>query len=140
MNYRETLYALIRFWESLRLKAYLCPAGVPTIGYGSTGPDVRMGMPPWTKEQAETRMEQDAEVYICATKKYCPTLQDQQIAAIADFAYNLVVTRLVASTLRRKLNANDIAGAKRELAKWVYGGGKMLPGLVKRRQAEAVLL
>ncbi|HEY6019157.1 MAG TPA: lysozyme [Candidatus Paceibacterota bacterium] len=134
-----TLKDLIRRFEGLRLKAYLCPAGVPTIGYGSTGPDVKLGMQ-WTKEQAESRLDTDAARYQSATLKLCPSLAEDNIAAISDFAYNLGPTRLAGSTLRRKLNAGDIAGAKRELRKWVWAGGRKLPGLVIRREVEASML
>ncbi len=136
---RETLYALIRFWESLRLVAYKCPAGVWTNGYGSTGPDVKEGVV-WTKEYSEERMRTDAEISIHITQKLCPLLEGNQISSISDFVYNLGGTRLAGSTLRRKLNKGDIAGAKKELMKWVHGGGRILPGLVKRRQAESNLL
>lgn len=136
----ETLYKLIRHFEQLRLRAYLCPAGVPTNGYGSTGRDVYIGMPDWTVEQAETRMERDAGVHWLAALKYCPVLMGDQVAAIADFSYNVGATRLKASTLRRKINARQWPAARRELLKWVHGGGRVLPGLVIRRHAEAAML
>lgn len=60
--------------------------------------------------------------------------------AIVDFAYNLGVGRLQTSTLRRKINAQDWAGAKAELMRWTRGGGRVLPGLVRRREAEIALL
>jgi lysozyme len=62
------------------------------------------------------------------------------MAAITDFAFNLGLTRLKASTLRRRLRAGDLAGAAAELRKWVRGGGRVLAGLVLRREAEAALL
>lgn len=130
---------MIRRFEGLRLKAYVCPAGVLTCGYGSTGPDIKSDTA-WTKEQAETRMSSDAAVFVSATRKLCPGLVDDSCAAIADFAYNLGATRLAGSTLRRKLNAGDLEGARHELRKWVRGGGRVLPGLVLRREAEATLL
>jgi lysozyme len=135
----EVLLELIRRFEGLRLKAYLCPAGVPTIGYGSTGPDVKLGMT-WPIEKAEARMAQDAAVHVAAARRYCPALEGAALGAIADFSYNLGATRLKSSTLRRKLNAGDMEGAKVELARWVRGGGRILPGLVIRRAAEAALL
>lgn len=136
----DALLALIRRFEGLRLRAYLCPAGVPTIGYGSTGKDIKLGQA-WTRAQAEARLISDAAGYVHATRKLCPRLADSDhIAAIADFAYNLGSTRLAGSTLRRKLNAGDWVGAQAELRKWVRGGGRILPGLVIRRETEAVLL
>lgn len=135
----EALPLLIRRFEGLRLKAYFCPAGVLTCGYGSTGPDIKPDTA-WTKEQAEARMMADAARFTVATDKLCPGLPDPARAAAADFAFNLGATRLAGSTLRRKLNARDWPGARQELAKWVRGGGRVLPGLVARRAAEAALL
>lgn len=140
MTASDLLKALIRRFEGLRLKAYLCPAGVPTIGYGSTGPDVKLGMS-CTLEQAEARMASDAAVFLAGTLASVPTADtDGRRAALADFAYNLGLTRLKASTLRRRALANDWDGVRVELAKWVRGGGSVLPGLVVRRKVEAELL
>jgi lysozyme len=136
------LYALIRRFEGLRLKAYLCPAGVWTVGYGSTGPGIGPGVQ-WTKEQSEERMRQDAQRFASAALKLCPRLylaEPEKTAAIADFAYNLGSTRLAGSTLRKRINEGDWPAAQRELRKWVFGGGVKLPGLVLRREAEAKLL
>jgi lysozyme len=135
----QTLLELIRRFEGLRLKAYYCPAGVLTCGYGSTGPDIKKDTV-WTKEQAEDRMIKDAEGYSVAAKKLCPGAVGDSWDALADFAYNLGGTRLAGSTLRRKYNRGDIAGAKKEIVKWVYGGGRKLPGLVLRRHIESTLL
>jgi lysozyme len=60
--------------------------------------------------------------------------------AIVDFAYNLGVGALQTSTLRRKINAQDWEGAREQLMRWVRGGGRILPGLVKRREAESLLM
>ena len=135
----DKLLDLIRRFEGLRLKAYLCPAGVWTCGYGSTGPDVAAGVT-WTRPQAEGRMKADAIAFDRAARNLCPKQHEDTTAALADFAYNLGSTRLAGSTLRRKINSGDVEGAKRELAKWVRGGGRVLPGLVLRRAAEAALL
>ena len=135
----DVLLSLIRRFEGLRLRAYYCPAGVLTCGYGSTGPDIKPDTA-WTPEQAEARMQLDATRFESITSKLCPVIQGDARAAIADFAYNLGATRLKASILRRKINAGDMAGARTELAKWVRGGGRVLPGLVMRRAAEAALL
>lgn len=136
---REVLYALVRQFEGLHLKAYICPAGVPTIGYGSTGKDIKLGMV-WTREQCEARMAADCEVFYRGTAALCPQLRGPALGAIASFAYNCGLTRLAGSTLRKRLNAGDIEGAKLELMKWTRGGGRVLNGLVARRKAEALLL
>jgi len=132
---RDILMALVRQFEGLRLRAYYCPAGVLTCGYGATGPDITPATV-WTPEQAEERMTRDAELYLAAARKLCPGLSPAPLAAVADFAYNLGATRLSASTLRRKINKGDMEAAAMEFSKWVYAGGRKLPGLVARRECE----
>jgi len=133
------LYRLIKRFEGCRLVPYLCPAGVWTCGWGSTGPDVIPGQA-WTQDYADRRMTQDAIRFARGALALCPTLTGAAHAAIADFAYNLGLGRLRASTLRRRINAGDMAGAVAELKKWTRGGGRVLPGLVARRAAEAEML
>lgn len=133
------LYKLIKRFEGCRLTPYICPAGVWTCGWGSTGRDVFPGRK-WTQEYADERMEMDAAKFATGTLLLCPALTGDSLCAIADFAYNLGLGNLKASTLRRKLLAGDYEAARRELERWVYGGGRKLPGLVLRRQAEAALL
>lgn len=138
MNLDE-LYRLIRRYEGCKLMPYLCPAAVWTCGWGSTGPDVFPGRA-WSQEYADRRMAIDAARFARGALAYCPRLSGDALCAIADFAYNLGLGRLQASTLRRRLNAEDWDGARVELAKWINGGGRKLPGLVLRRAAEAALL
>lgn len=133
------LYELIRRFEGCRLVPYLCPAGVWTCGWGSTGPDVFPGQR-WTQEYADQRLALDAARFAAGALAACPGLRGDALCAVADFAYNLGLGRLKASTLRRRLNEGDMEAAKLELAKWVRGGGRVLPGLVLRRAAEAALL
>lgn len=121
------------------LMPYICPAGVWTCGWGSTGFDVFPGKP-WTQEYADLRLEADAIRFARGTIAYCPELDERALCAIADFAYNLGLGRLQSSTLRRRLNAGQFDQAKDELRKWVNGGGRKLPGLVLRRECEAQLL
>jgi lysozyme len=135
----DTLYKLIKRFEGCHLKPYLCPAGVWTCGWGSTGPDVFPGRP-WTQEYADARLEMDAAKFAKGTVLLCPALDGERLCAIADFAYNLGLGNLRASTLRRKLNEGAYEAARRELGRWVRGGGRVLPGLVIRRHTEAALL
>lgn len=135
----ETLYQLIRRFEGCHLMPYICPAGVWTCGWGSTGPDVIPGKR-WTQAYADKRLEMDANKFARATAVLCPGISGESLCSIADFAYNLGVGRLKASTLRKKLNARDWEAAGRELRKWVNGGGRKLPGLVKRREVERAIL
>jgi len=138
----KLLYDLIRRFEGLRLKPYLCPAGVPTVGYGHTGPDVTLKSPPITPSIAETLMQSDADAFAAKAAKLSPLLlaHPDRHAAIADFCFNLGSTRYKASTLRRKVNAQEWEEAADELRKWVWGGGRKLPGLVARREAERLLM
>lgn len=139
----EPLRALIRRFEGLRLKPYKCPAGVPTIGYGTTS-GVTMETPAITPELAEELMRKDAEKFALAVIKLSPVLglpwHNDRLCAIADFSYNLGTGRYKISTLRKKVEEGDWEEAAEQLHKWVYGGGRKLPGLVARRAAEAALL
>ena len=128
------LLKLIKRFEGCKLKAYYCPAGILTIGWGATG-DISIGEI-WTQEQADKRLEQDALKFFVGTKKLLPNASDKVIIACSDFAYNLGLGALKTSTLRRKILAGDIEGAKSQLARWNKGGGRVLRGLVLRRQAE----
>lgn len=118
---------------------YWCPAGVLTCGWGSTGPDVFPGMP-WTQEYADRRMVQDALRFAKGTLILCPGLSADRLSAISDFSYNLGLGNLRASTLRKRLNSGYYERAKTELRRWVRGGGRVLPGLVLRREVEALML
>lgn len=133
------LYVLIRRFEGCRLVPYLCPAGVWTCGWGSTGVDVFPGRA-WTQDYADRRMAQDALRFARGAALACPGLDGDRLCAIADFAYNLGLGALRASTLRRRVNEGQWDAAKAELRRWVRGGGRVLPGLVLRREAEARLL
>jgi lysozyme len=138
---------LCRKFEGLRLRPYLCFAGYPTIGYGTVnkpdGTKVSMDDPPISKETAEDWLMQElAATYLPGVLRASPGLlgHPQTLGALTDFAYNLGVPRYRSSTLRKRIDAQDWAGAKQELSRWVYGGGKKLPGLIRRRAAEAALL
>ena len=143
----EVAATLCRPFEGLRLKPYICPAGYPTIGYGTVfkpdGTKVTMEHPPITKETAEAWLLHELRHnYLAGVLKASPGLlaRPRALGAMADFAYNLGVARYRSSTLRRRVDAQDWEAAKEELMKWVCGGGKVLPGLVRRREAEAKFL
>jgi lysozyme len=123
-----------------RAYPYVCPAGYHTIGFGHL---CKPDHPPITQEEAEAYLALDLVKALNATLRYCPVLateQENRLAAIVDFTFNLGAGRLQTSTLRRRVNMRDWSSATQELCRWVYGGGKMLPGLVARRQAEVALL
>ena len=138
--------SLCRQFEGLYLKPYLCPANVATIGFGSTryedGRRVTLADPPITKARAEELLRWELnKVCVPAVARSCPDLKEpKKLAALLDFTFNLGSGNLHSSTLRKKINAEDWDAAQLELAKWVRGGGRVLPGLVKRRTAEAALL
>lgn len=85
-------------------------------------------------------MHMDALKFARGTAALCPSLKGDRLSAIADFAYNLGLGALQASTLRRVVNAGAWDQAKTQLMRWVRGGGRVLPGLVRRRKAEADLI
>ena len=123
-----------------RAHPYLCPAGYWTIGYGHLCDPKH---PPITEAEAEGFLAADLKTALNATLRYCPVLATElegRLAAIVDFTFNLGAGRLQTSTLRRRLNQRDWPSAASELRRWVYGGGKVLPGLVARRDAEVALL
>lgn len=126
---------LIKRFEGLELKAYKDSVGILTIGYGHTHA-VKAG-DVITGEQADSFLREDlqvAELTINTNVKV--KLTQGQFDALASFVFNLGSGNFVKSTLIRKLNAGDYAGAADEFGKWVNAGGKKLPGLVKRRAAE----
>lgn len=123
-----------------RAYPYICPAGYWTIGYGRL---CKPDHPPIDEEEGETYLRQDLRTALAATLRYCPVLAAEsecRLAAIVDFTFNLGAGRLQTSALRRRVNQRDWIAASQELRRWVYGGGKVLPGLVTRREAEATWL
>jgi lysozyme len=123
-----------------RAHPYVCPAGYWTIGFGHLCDPKH---PPITEAEAEVYLAHDLMTALNATLRYCPVLATEprrRLAAIVDFTFNLGAGRLQTSTLRRRINQQDWPDAAHELRRWVYGGGKVLPGLVARREAESALL
>lgn len=145
MKPSEACLNIIRACEGFSSKPYICPAGVPTIGYGSTryedGTKVTMSDAPITQDRANAIMLATLQSeYAPAVDRYVKVpLTQGQYDALVDFAYNAGAQNLRNSTLLRKLNTGDYPGAAAEFGKWVYGGGKELPGLVKRRAMERAL-
>lgn len=144
----EIAAALCRRFEGFYSKPYLCPAGVPTIGYGAThyldGRPVRLSDPPISREAGERLLLRMLETtYIPALLKLCPGIAQAtpgQFAAMIDFTFNVGGSRLAASTLRKRVNAGAWGEVPAELRKWTRGGGRVLRGLVVRREAEAALV
>ena len=134
---------LIQQFEGLYLKPYLCPAKIPTIGYGNTfyenGTPVTMKDEPITKERAISlflRIIQPFEDNVTALLK--KSVNQQQFNALVSFAYNVGVGAFGNSTLLKKVNANPNDPTIRdEFMKWVKVNGAVFTGLVNRRKAEA---
>ena len=126
--------------DPTRAQPYVCPAGFWTVGYGHLCDPAH---PPITLAQAEVYLASDLVTALNATLRCCPVLAAEpqgRLAAIVDFTFNLGAGRLQTSTLRRRINQRDWAAVANELRRWVYGGGKVLPGLAARREAEVALL
>ena len=143
----ELAAELCRKYEGYRAKPYLCPAGVPTIGYGSTyyadKRKVTLEDQPIEEGSARALLMVELEhTYLPGVLRNCPVLatNERRCNAIVDYAYNLGVGRLQTSTLKRKINAQDWDGVQEQLMLWTKGGGKVLPGLVARRKAECLLV
>lgn len=136
---------VIKKHEGFRNKPYLCPAGVPTIGYGNTyypdGSKVKMTDKPLSKDIADVLLRLVVEDFEECVNKYVKSdINQNQFDALVSFAYNLGCGNLKKSTLLKKVNANpyDIT-ISNEFAKWDKAGGRRLRGLTIRRHDEAVL-
>jgi lysozyme len=138
---------LIRKWEGLRLSAYLCPAGVWTIGYGATGPNIKPGLR-WTRAQADDDLLRRCRALLKDVRGLVRVpVSEAQMGALVSLAYNIgtdidadeIAEGLGDSTLLRKLNRGDYDGASREFPKWKHAGGRTLAGLIKRRADERAL-
>lgn len=133
---------LIKEFEGFRAIAYLCPAKVWTIGYGTTkinGLPVQSGMKITTQE-AEVFLEEDLKQFEDAVNQNTTTsLNQNQFDALVCFVYNVGVGNFKKSTLLKKVNAQDFVGASLEFAKWNKANKKVLPGLTRRREAERKL-
>lgn len=129
---------MIATHEGLRLEAYLCPAGVWTIGYGHTK-GAKPGMT-ITRQQAEALLREDLLTAENTVNRLHLKLNQNQFDALVSFVFNVGSGNFQRSTLLKKIqaNANDPAIAS-EFNKWNRGGGRVLPGLVKRRKQEAEL-
>lgn len=144
MRTTSTGINLIKYSEGLRLDAYICPAGIPTIGYGSTsypdGKPVKMG-DSITESQASQLLQDTVASFEKGVRRLVTRdLTPNQFSALVSFAFNLGLGALERSTLLKKVNANPTdPSIREEFHRWVHAGGKVLPGLVTRRKAEADL-
>lgn len=130
---------LIKQFEGCRLKAYKCPAGVWTIGYGHTGADVKE-YTIISQTQADKFLAQDVLIHANNVSKLVRVpLTQNQFDALVSFEYNVGYGNFLKSTLLKKINASDYTGAANEFEKWTYSNKKKLNGLLKRRMKEKEL-
>jgi len=135
---------LIKSFEGLGLKAYLCPSGVLTIGYGHTG-KVRGNkitlQTTITPEEAETLLKEDLTRFEKAVDSLVKVpLNNNQFDALVSFVFNIGINAFSGSTLLKLLNSGDYKGASQQFKRWIYGNSnKVLEGLKKRRTAEEKL-
>lgn len=134
----QTGIDLIKHFEGLRLEAYRDPTNVITIGYGHTK-TAQMGQV-ITEKGAESLLRKDIAVHSEPIERLVKVqLTQGEYDALCSFIFNLGEPAFKSSTLLRKLNSGDKVGAAKEFDKWVYAGGKVLPGLKRRRAAERTL-
>ena len=138
MNISEEGLSLIKKFEGLELEAYKCAAGVWTLGYGHTA-GVQEG-DVWSEEQANEQLKIDMHIYAdyINDQVTCP-LSQNQFDALVSWVFNLGPTNLRNSTLLKVLNSGDYEGVPAQIKRWNKAGGKVLEGLIRRREAEALL-
>lgn len=129
---------LIKHFEGFKREPYLCPAGVWTIGYGTTQ-GITAKTKPITAQDATKLLQRDLEHFEKAVlRRVKVPLNQNQFDALVSFVYNLGESALLRSTLLRKLNAGEYQ-LEAEFLRWVRANGKILAGLARRRQAESDL-
>lgn len=130
--------ALIKSFESLRLEAYKCPAGVWTIGYGHTA-----GVKPSDHIdgiRAEYLLAEDLKGFETVVSRECPSINQNQFDALVSFTFNCGTGSFLKSTLLKCVKANPAnLNIRREFERWNKSGGMVLAGLIRRRKAEADL-
>jgi lysozyme len=138
MNISQEGLSLIKRFEGCELEAYKCAAGVWTIGYGSTK-GVKEG-DTVSQEEADKLLLHEMEEYEGYINDMVNVdLEQNQFDAMVSWVFNLGPTNLKASTLLKVLNAKDYEGVPAQIKRWNKAGGKVLQGLIRRREAESLL-
>ena len=147
----DSALQMIRHHEGVRLKPYLCPAGLWTVGVGHVLYPEQARLPfvdrkAYPLKPEDNRVWSEVDDLLSAdlvrfengVTRYCPAAANRQghFDALVSFSFNLGLGTLQRSTLRAKYNRGDYEGAAKEFSKFVKGGGRILPGLVKRRRDE----
>ena len=135
---------IVKSFEGLALRPYVCAGGVNSVGYGatrsSTGGPIDPDMEPISETEAEALLVRDLETSEGWVSRLIKTaLTENQFSALTSFTFNVGAGALQRSTLRMKLNRSEYQGAADEFPKWRIAGGRILAGLVRRRAAEQAL-
>jgi lysozyme len=138
-SYSDNGLALTKSFEGFHLEAYRDCAGVWTIGYGHTGPTLAAGQTITSPEAEEFLRADLGDAVACVNRSVQSVITQSQFDAMVDFCFNAGRGNFLQSTLLRKLNSGDFAGAAAQFALWVHAGGEVVAGLVRRRKAEADL-
>ena len=139
LTYSDAGLALTQRFEGLELSSYQDQVGVWTIGYGHTGSTVHGGQT-ITQSQADQLLRSDvAGAVTCVNNAVTANINQNQFDALVDFVFNLGCHALLTSTLLRDVNSGQFAAAAAQFQLWDHAGGVVVPGLLKRRQAEATL-
>jgi lysozyme len=138
-EYSSEGLAMTKAFEGLRLTAYKDVAGVLTIGYGHTGTDVTPGRTITEAEATSLLMLDMAEAVTCVNHAVTSAINQAQFDALVDFCFNAGRGNFLSSTLLKLVNLDDFVEAMAQFALWVHAGGEVVPGLVRRRKAEASL-
>ena len=156
MSISEAGIQLIKSFEGCHNQPYKCPAALWTIAYGHVlypdqarlKTDERASYPLrsehnrlWNADEIDALLEADLDLFSAGVRRLCPAAADNQCHhdAMVSFAFNVGLGNLQSSTLRMKFNRGDYSGAADEFLKWNKAGGKVLNGLVRRREAERAL-
>lgn len=156
MSISEAGIQLIKSFEGCHNQPYKCPAALWTIGFGRVlypdqarlKTDERASYPLrsehnrlWNADEIDALLEADLLRFSAGVLRLCPATADNQchMDAMVSFAFNVGLGNLQSSTLRMKYNRSDYSGAAEEFLKWTKAGGKVLNGLVRRREAERAL-
>lgn len=139
MLYSKDGMRLTESFESCRLEAYQDLRGIWTIGWGHTGPEVVDGLV-WTQEQADAQLLLDVQNAVDHVNRLVSVpLSQEEFDSLVDFVYNAGGGAFKDSTMLRKLNAGDYAGAANEFDRWDHADGTVVSGLLRRREAETNL-
>lgn len=140
MQYSEQALQLIREFEGFSAAMYVCPAGFRTIGYGHTLRKGEAGIVRVNKAEAEELLHKDATIAAGAVRRWVTQpLAQHQFDALTSFVFNIGAGAFARSTVRKVINRGWHPEVPEQLKRWVFSGGRLMPGLVRRREAEGEL-